>query len=89
MIESRCGLKCSVCEYRETMNCSGCTAMEKPFWGDACPVKSCCENKQHAHCGECAQFPCVLLHEFAYDEKQGDDGKRIAQCRLWCTHAKG
>lgn len=83
MIESRCGLKCSECSYKEPMNCKGCVAMEKPFWGDACPVKSCCEVKQHRHCGECGNFPCELLKQFAYDKEQGDEGKRIEQCSMW------
>ena len=41
--ESRCGLLCSECAYREQMNCAGCVHIQKPFWGDSCPVKSCCE----------------------------------------------
>ncbi|MEW6710633.1 MAG: DUF3795 domain-containing protein, partial [Candidatus Riflebacteria bacterium] len=28
-------------------------------------------------------FPCQLLNKFAYDKEQGDNGKRIEQCRLW------
>lgn len=83
MIESRCGLLCSECTYREQMNCAGCVHMEKPFWGDSCPVKACCEAKQHEHCGECENFPCDLLNGFAYDEDQGDNGKRIEQCKCW------
>lgn len=83
MIESRCGILCSECTYREQMNCAGCVHMEKPFWGDSCPVKACCEAKQHEHCGECEHFPCDLLNEFAYDENQGDNGKRIEQCKCW------
>ena len=46
MIESRCGLLCGKCEYREKMNCNGCIAITKPFWGDVCPVKTCCEEKK-------------------------------------------
>lgn len=84
MIESRCGLQCSVCAYREQMNCPGCCNMSKPFWGDCCPVKACCEAKHYEHCGQCELFPCDLLKQFAYDEKQGDNGKRIEQCRIWC-----
>ncbi|MBS7527952.1 DUF3795 domain-containing protein [Fusibacter paucivorans] len=83
MIESRCGLLCSECSYREPMNCSGCTVMTKPFWGNACAVKTCCEGKNLNHCGECSAFPCELLHQFAYDKEQGDDGKRIEQCKCW------
>ncbi|MCM1149726.1 MAG: DUF3795 domain-containing protein [Butyricicoccus sp.] len=83
MTESRCGLLCSKCEYREPMGCSGCVHIGKPFWGEACPVKSCCENQGQMHCGTCSNFPCQLLMQFAYDEKQGDGGKRIEQCRHW------
>ena len=39
MIESRCGILCSECTYREQMNCEGCVHIQKPFWGDSCPVK--------------------------------------------------
>lgn len=83
MMESRCGILCSACTYREQMGCKGCTQITKPFWGDSCPVKACCEQKQHGHCGTCEAFPCKLLNQFAFDEEQGDEGKRIDQCRLW------
>ena len=83
MVESRCGILCGQCEYREQMGCAVCVNIEKPFWGDSCPVKSCTEGKPHSHCGQCAEFPCQLLSQFAYDEKQGDGGRRIEQCRLW------
>lgn len=83
MIESRCGLLCGECGYREQTSCPGCVRMEKPFWGESCPVKSCCEGKKLAHCGECDAFPCELLQTFAFDPEQGDDGRRIDQCRDW------
>lgn len=83
MVESRCGIKCSECAYREQMNCEGCIVIKKPFWGENCPVKSCSETKCHNHCGECDSFPCDLLNQFAYDKEQGDDGKRIEQCNDW------
>ncbi|NLK95868.1 MAG: DUF3795 domain-containing protein [Clostridiales bacterium] len=85
MVESRCGLKCSECEYKEKVNCKGCIAMDKPFWGESCSVKSCCESKEQEHCGQCGQFPCKVLLQFAYDEKEGDNGKRIEQCKKWCN----
>ncbi|AEE17969.1 DUF3795 domain-containing protein [Treponema brennaborense] len=83
MIESRCGIRCSECGYKEQVRCAGCTAIRKPFWGESCPVKTCCERKQLAYCGECAEFPCAQLNSFAYDAEQGDGGKRIEQCRIW------
>lgn len=87
MVESRCGILCGACEYRDKMHCGGCVHIDKPFWGDACPVKSCCESKGLEHCGTCRDFPCDLLGQFAYDKEQGDEGKRIEQCRDWamCT----
>ena len=83
LIESRCGRLCSECPYRELLGCKGCVHIQKPFWGDSCPVKNSCEEKNLQHCGQCKEFPCDLLHQFAYDEKQGDNGKRIEQCRKW------
>ena len=83
MIESRCGILCAGCSYREEMNCGGCTNISKPFWGDSCPIKYCCEKKLLKHCGQCTMFPCDKLNEFAYDKEQGDDGKRLDTCRMW------
>lgn len=83
MIESRCGILCGECKFYLDGNCKGCLEISKPFWGEACPVKSCCEEKSKEHCGICENFPCQQLHAFAYDEKQGDGGKRIEQCRTW------
>ena len=85
MIESRCGLLCSECKYRETMKCAGCIAIKKPFWGKSCPVKTCCENKKLENCGFCARFPCKQLHEFAFDPAEGNEGTRIEQCQDWAS----
>lgn len=84
MIESRCGIKCSECEYKDKMNCAGCVNIKKPFWGESCPVKSCCESKDIVNCGLCNTFPCDLLKQFSYDKEQGDNGARIKQCKYWC-----
>ncbi len=83
MIESRCGLCCSECSYRESEGCTGCITMKVPFWGEACPIKSCCEEKGLDFCGQCELFPCDKLFLFSYDEEHGDQGKRIEQCRRW------
>ena len=83
MAESRCGLLCSQCGYRESAGCGGCVNIEKPFWGESCPVKSCCEERGLGHCGLCGLFPCQTLHSFAYDPRQGDGGARIRQCEKW------
>lgn len=81
--ESRCGLVCSHCEYRVAQNCPTCTKMEKPFWAEQCPIKSCCEDKGHTHCGQCEKIPCDLLNQFSHDLEQGDDRKRIHLCKGW------
>ena len=82
MMESRCGLLCGECRFHAEGGCQGCVNIEAPFWG-ACPVKNCCESKELAHCGLCREFPCQQLTDFAYDAAQGDNGRRIEQCRLW------
>lgn len=84
MIESRCGILCSECEYREEVGCKGCMAIERPFWGASCPVKACCEARELPNCGRCDEFSCGLLVQFAFDENQGDDGRRIEQRKAWC-----
>lgn len=78
-VESRCGILCSECGMN---GCKGCTNISDPFWG-SCPVKNCCEGKKKQHCGQCGQFPCDLLTGFSYDKENGDNGKRIEQCRKW------
>ena len=39
MIESRCGIICSECEFKSKIGCAGCINIEHPFWGEICPVK--------------------------------------------------
>ncbi len=83
-VESRCGIQCSACHFKEEQVCTGCLKITKPFWGDVCPIKNCVEEKKFSCCGECQSFPCDLLKSFSYDEKQGDNGKRIENCTMWC-----
>ena len=89
MIESRCGIKCGSCAYKEQMGCAGCLHIQKPFWGEGCPVKSCVEEKKLQHCGECETFPCELAKAFAYDEKQGDGGERLKTAAGGCLVSRG
>lgn len=89
MIESRCGIQCNECGFRVSQGCPGCLHIQKPFWADVCPVKDCVEAKNLNNCGECENFPCSLANSFAYDEKQGDGGKRLDNCREWCGCKKG
>lgn len=87
MIESRCGICCTVCTFAEATGCKGCTNITQPFWGD-CPLKTCCEGRGLRHCGECGQFPCATLHAFAYDKEHGEgDGSRLENCRRWAAGA--
>ena len=68
-MESRCGILCGKCEWQKNGKCKGCVNIDNPFWG-VCPVKSCCEGRGLEHCGECSEFPCTRLVEFAYDENR-------------------
>lgn len=83
--DSRCGIRCSEkdCKKEFGLDCPGCAkALDAP-WGH-CPIKACCETKGLLHCGECGEFPCGMLHDFAYDKEHGDGtGERLEVCRCW------
>ncbi|MBN2239391.1 MAG: DUF3795 domain-containing protein [Dehalococcoidales bacterium] len=84
-IDSRCGLVCADCDYRERTGCGCCIATNgHPFYGE-CRLAACCQEKGHLHCGLCPDFPCTLLREFSTDPEHGDDPQwtRIDQCRVW------
>ena len=85
MIDTRCGLICKSCDYREKCNCGGCIATNgHPFHG-TCPVAECCQEKGLVHCGWCDAFPCAQLTAYSCDPVHGDTpkGARIEQCRAW------
>ena len=87
MIKSRCGIVCEPVKCKEAfgVDCAGCTNIAKPFWGENCDIKSCCEGKGLEHCGECKDFPCEMLKSYAFDKEHGDEGARIEQCRKWAS----
>ena len=87
MIDTRCGLYCETCSFKEPCNCGGCIAtMGHPFHGE-CPVAVCCQERSLVHCGECKDFPCDLLKQYSRDPEHGDDppGARIERCRKWAA----
>lgn len=86
MVESRCGLVCSECTYREPCNCGGCIETNgHPFHG-TCPVAVCCGEKKYDHCGQCPDMPCEQLYAYSYlDKEHGDNppGARIENLKKW------
>jgi hypothetical protein len=85
VIDSRCGLHCSDCAYKEKCGCGGCIeTCGHPFHGE-CPIAVCAQNKGFAHCGECPELPCELLTQYSCDPEHGDKpaGARIDQCKAW------
>lgn len=80
VVDSRCGLHCSMCEHNTSDKCHGCMETNSGL-RDKCPVAACCEAKGYEHCGECEQLPCAMLAELS----SGDvpRGARIEQCRRW------
>lgn len=57
MIESRCGILCSSCGYKEEMGCKGCVHIDKPFWGDGCPVKPAARPGSMSIAASAGTFP--------------------------------
>ena len=91
MVDSRCGLHCTGCEYKETCGCGGCIETNgHPFHGE-CPVAVCCQSKNITHCGECPDIPCELLVQYSNDPEHGDNprGARIEQCKKWYVESNG
>jgi len=85
IIDTRCGLSCADCSFRERMGCGGCIATNgHPFHGE-CPVAICCQDKGFLHFGECPDIPCQMLSDYSSDPVHGDNphGARIEQCRIW------
>ena len=48
----------------EDCKCSGCK--QKNICGD-CDIKDCANSKNLEHCGECQDFPCKIILDFAND----------------------
>ena len=85
-VQSRCGLLCKWCPYKESHGCGGCVETNgNPFHGE-CPIAVCCQDKGYAHCGECPDIPCDKLRAYSYDDlEHGDNppGSRISVCQAW------
>lgn len=83
--DSRCGLFCTGCSYKESSGCGGCIETNgHPFHGE-CPAAVCCRTKGFSYCGECPDLPCARLTQYSADPEHGDTppGARIEQCRRW------
>ena len=65
---SICGIKCGICEHKLKGLCQGCRATEgTPFWG-VCELYQCSKSKDVKHCGQCENFPCDTLKQWASSE---------------------
>lgn len=90
MVDSRCGLHCSDCDWKESNGCGGCIETGgHPFHGE-CPIAICCQKKSLVHCGECDVIPCGKLYAYSYlDPEHGDkaQGARVEVCRRWAAES--
>jgi hypothetical protein len=82
-----CGTYCSICEWKDKMNCLGCQECQSNmFWGK-CDIAKCCIDRGYDHCGYCADMPCQKLSDMIADPEHGDKGKgtRIKNLRNWAN----
>jgi len=91
-VQSRCGLLCKWCKYKEPMKCPGCVALNgKASWcDDYCDVSKCCVDRGYSHCGECPECPCDDLRGLSYGDDEHNDkpeGARIEVCKAWAEEA--
>lgn len=90
MIDTRCGLCCTGCAWKESHGCGGCIETQgHPFHGE-CAIALCCQDKGLTHCGECNIIPCDKLYAYSYlDPEHGDkpQGARVSVCRKWAAES--
>lgn len=90
-IQSRCGLLCHGCTFKEPCHCGGCIETGgNPFHG-ACPVAACCQEKGYEHCGQCDVLPCEKLYQYSYLDGEHSDkpqGARVAVLKAWAERNK-
>jgi hypothetical protein len=47
--------------------CPGCRGEATACGADPCKIRACARERELAHCGLCAKFPCSVLSAFAND----------------------
>ena len=52
---------------RQAPFCKGCWDITAKQWCGECYLRTCCNEKSHAHCGECAGFPCAAYRDWTVD----------------------
>ncbi len=84
--QSRCGLLCEGCTFREPYNCGGCIeTLGHPFHGE-CPIAICAQDRGYVHCGQCPDMPCEKLYEYSCGDDEYCDnpkGARLEMLRYW------
>ena len=48
----------------EDLVCDGCLSQRVWKYCQACPIKSCCQDKKIEGCHQCAEFPCQFIDVF-------------------------
>ena len=90
IVDSRCGLQCTGCNFKDSNGCGGCIETNgHPFHG-GCHIAVCCQEKGLLHCGECDAIPCAALYAYSYlDPEHGDkpQGARVQVCRSWAAES--
>ena len=88
-IQSRCGLMCDTCAFREPYNCGGCIeTLGHPFHGE-CPIAICAQKKGFEHCGQCLDMPCDKLYEYSCGDDENCDnpkGARLEILKYWSAN---
>lgn len=51
----------------EQIRCEGCKGSLETHWSSDCKMLLCAKKRGHEYCFECAEFPCVIVNEFASD----------------------
>ena len=82
VVDSYCGLHCSMCVHNTEKECSGCIESGGGLSErEQCPIAACCIEKGLEHCGQCDAVPCAMLAQLASSDVP--QNARVEQCKRW------
>jgi len=86
------GIAARLGQSLEETRCEGCRADQRSKHCRSCDLAACCQDRGHAFCGECADYPC---HAFATFQEALPHRRDIPQdmaaivqegAATWITH---
>ncbi len=81
LILSYCGLECTGGDSKKGEKCNQCKDEQVKSLNGFCEIADCAKRKNHRFCGECKEFPCMLLEKYSKEGENSDGNSRIESCK--------